>query len=201
MTRARPLTSAVLLTVLLLAGCTGGGEPAASPTPDVSSGPATSSPPPSETPSPSPSPTEVVEPPERPAALDDPGLEGAKAAAEYFALLDTYIMKTGDTAVYEQMSHPMCETCTARLDQAQEIARNGDIFTGGDTRAKVVHAYEQDNSTGIWPLDVEEDTTAVVITDSEGREVATFERYSDRSRYEVFRGDDAWYIIGIVGLD
>ncbi|WP_418275951.1 DUF6318 family protein [Isoptericola jiangsuensis] len=186
--------------ILLLAGCTGpGSTPASGPTPAAE--PSASSAAPAETPSPSPSPTPSVEPPERPVALDDDGVEGAKAAAEYFVALDSYIMATNDTAAYEQLSHPLCETCANRLDQAREIAEGAYEFTGGEGTTRILEVYQQDESTRIWPIDVEVTVDEVTITDSEGTVQFSEDVTVDQQRFEVVMGGQGWKIVAVVDLD
>ncbi|GAA1984125.1 hypothetical protein GCM10009718_21840 [Isoptericola halotolerans] len=194
--RPVPALSAVALVALLLVGCTGP-EPAtdpgttaeAAPSPSVSAAES----------SPAPSPTPVVVAPERPAAMDDDGYEGAEAAAVYFLSLDDYIMKTGDTTEWEAMSHPECSTCSKRLEQAQHIAQNGDTFTGGEMSANILHTYEQDEATGIWPLDIKVSVEPVVITDQAGDQVFADDAVEAEQRFEVLRQRDQWVIVNIVG--
>jgi hypothetical protein len=190
-----------VLACLLLAGCTGTdpATPGTGSTPEAAPS-AEASPPASAAPS-SPVPVEVVVPPERPAAMDDDGAEGAKAAAEYFALLDTYIMKTNDTAVYERMTHPECETCAARLDQAREIAENRDVFSGGEADAKALHVFDQDHATGVWPVDIGGTTAPVTITSPDGDIVAEFPLEEFSQRMEVLHTGGEWLIVGVIGQD
>jgi len=129
--------------------------------------------------------------------MDDDGPAGAEAAAVYFLQLDDYIMKSGDTTTYKAMSHDDCARCTARLDQAQEIADRGDRWTGGDVRASILRTYEQDAATGIWPIDVSVRIDPVVVTDSDGEEVFTDKEAQTKSRIEIARQDDGWVVIGI----
>jgi hypothetical protein len=199
MPRTAPASGAVALVALLLAGCTG---PAPAPTDPGTTAQATSSPSPSAAESsPAPSPTPVVVAPERPAAMDDDGYEGAQAAATYFQLLDTYMMKTGDTAEWEAMSHEECSTCANRLEQARAIAENGDVFEGGETTVRVLHTYEQDEPTGIWPLDVEVATERATITAPDGEVLLADEATTFRDRMEVARHGEQWVVVGIAPLD
>ncbi|WP_407320430.1 DUF6318 family protein [Isoptericola halotolerans] len=195
---AAPALGALALVALLLTGCT---QPAPAPTGPGTTAEATSSPSPSVTESsPAPSPTPVVVAPERPAAMNDDGHEGAEAAAKYFQLLDPYMMKTGDTAEWEAMSHKECSTCSNRLEQARTIAENGDVFEGGETTVRVLHTYEQDEPTGGWPLDVEVNTAAVTITAPDGTVAAEFDEDQGRVRMELAHRNGQWYILGIAPL-
>lgn len=199
MSRTATTFGAAALVALLLAGCT---TPDPTPTDPGSTAQTTSSPAPSAAESsPAASPTPVVVAPERPAAMDDEGYKGAEAAAKYFQLLDTYMMKTGDTAEWEAMSHKECSTCANRLEQARTIAENGDVFEGGETKVKILHTYEQDEPTGIWPIDVEITVDEATITDPDGKVVFTDERTTYRDRMELVHRAGQWVIVGIAPLE
>jgi len=193
MTRTRAIlaaTSIATAAALAVAACDGGDPPASpSPEPSASSAaPSTSA---------SPSATSVIVPPERPKSMDDDGPAGAEAAAVYFLELDDYIMKTGDTAEWEAMSHKSCEYCANRLDQARQIAERGDTFEGGEAQIRVLHTYEQDAATGIWPIDVEIKEARSTITDAEGEVVFEQEALTSTARVEASRSDDRWVIVGV----
>jgi len=196
MTRTRAIlaaTSIATAAALALAACDGGDTPA-SPSPEPSASSAAPSA------SPSPSATSVVVPPERPKAMDDDGPAGAEAAAVYFLELDDYIMKTGDTAEWEAMSHKSCKHCAARLDQARQISEQGDVFTGGERTASVLHTYEQDAATGIWPLDVHVEEKASRITDASGDVLLDNKAQAKNLRVELARKGDKWTVIGVAGI-
>ena len=199
MSPAAPALGALALVALLLTGCT---QPAPAPTDPGTTAEVTSSPSPSVAESsPAPSPTPVVVAPERPAAMDDDGYEGAQAGAKYFQLLDPYMMKTGDTAEWEAMSHKECSTCSNRLEQARTIAENGDVFEGGETTVRVLHTYEQDEPTGMWPLDVRVTTEEVTIFDPQREPVAEFDRVEYDVRMEMALRDGQWLVVGVAPLD
>ncbi len=186
---------AAALTALLLAGCTTS-EPA--PTEPGTTAEATSSPSPSPVES---SPAPVVIAPERPAEMDDDGYQGAEAAAKYFLSLDDHMMKTGDTAEWEAMSHEECSTCTKRLEQARTIAENGDEFHGGEMTVEILHTYEQDEPTGIWPIDISVEVEPVTITNQEGDEVFSEDAVVAEQRIEVTHQRDRWVIVNVVGAE
>ncbi|MCA5894868.1 DUF6318 family protein [Isoptericola sp. NEAU-Y5] len=198
MPRATLAATAVgLAAVLLLAGCgLDGPEPPPAASESTTPGPSLSA-----SPSVSPSPTSTVAPPERPAEMDDDGAAGAEAAAVYFKLLDPYIMKTGDTAEWEAMSHKTCQTCANRLEQSREIAQNGDKFHGGETHVRTLQTYEQDPSTGIWPIDLQVTTGAVEITDPAGETVFSYEKVTYSIRIEMSRVGEDWAVVGVSNLD
>jgi hypothetical protein len=192
MTRNRAILAAtsIAAAALLVAGCDGdtpatpSAEPTTSASADVS-------------PSPSPSSTAVVVAPERPDAMDDDGPAGAEAAAVYFLELDDYIMKTGDTAEWEAMSHKSCEYCADRLDQAKLIAERGDTFEGGEAQIRILNTYEQDAATGIWPIDVEITESRSTITDAEGTVVFEQPAQTSTARVETTRSNGVWVIVGV----
>ena len=194
MTRSRAIlaaTSIAAAAVLLVAGCDDDppATPSAEPTASSSSAEASASP--------SPTSTAVVVAPERPKEMDDDGPAGAEAAAVYFLELDDYIMKTNDTAEWEAMSQESCEYCTDRLDQAHLIAERGDMFEGGEAQIRVLHTYEQDEATGIWPIDVEIKEARSRITDANGSVVFEQDPQTTTARVEVARGNGQWTIVGV----
>ncbi|MFD6176388.1 MULTISPECIES: DUF6318 family protein [unclassified Isoptericola] len=194
MTRNRAIlaaTSIAAAAALLVAGCDS--DQPADPSPEPTQ---TSASP--ETPaSPTPSPTPTVKAPERPKAMDDDGPAGAEAAAVYFLELDDYIMKTGDTAEWEAMSLKSCDRCSARLEQAQGIANRGEAWKGGEIRAQVLHTYEQDLATGVWPVDVEVKVAPVELTDKDGKVVFSEGANRAKSRIEMTRQDNRWVVLGV----
>ncbi|MFE5339995.1 DUF6318 family protein [Isoptericola sp. NPDC056578] len=193
MTRSRAIlaaTSIAAAAVLLVAGCDD--DPPATPSAEPTATDVSPSA------SPSPSSSAVVVAPERPKKMDDDGPAGAEAAAVYFLELDDYIMKTGDTAEWEAMSGKACGFCDARLEQAQTIAKRGDRFEGGATRARALHTYEQDAVTGIWPVDVETREDPWTITDSNGEELASDKAVVAKSRVEVARRSSDWIVVGVI---
>lgn len=198
MSRTATTFGAAALVALLLAGCT---TPDPTPTDPGSTAQATSSPAPSAAESsPAASPTPVVVAPERPAAMDDAGYKGAEAAAKYFLSLDDYMMKTGDTAEWEAMSHKKCEFCAERLEQAHTITEEGHLWTGGENSARILHTYEQDEPTGIWPIDVEVTVEPTHVTDSSGQEVYASDKVVAERRLEVVRRGDQWIIIDLFAM-
>jgi len=194
MTRSRAIlaaTSIAAAAVLLVAGCDD--DPPATPSPEPTA--TGSSAEASE--SPSPTSTAVVVAPERPKEMDDDGPAGAEAAAVYFLELDDYIMKTNDTAEWEAMSHKSCEYCAKRLDQAREIVKNDYTWASKPTIARVTRTYEQDATTGIWPIDVDVDQGAVSMTNSAGEIVYEEKPLKIHFEVEVARKDDGWVMVGV----
>ncbi len=181
------------LLVVGLAGCSSDDDVVAGSNPSASL---------SGEPSVEPSPTKpVIIAPERPAGLDADGPQGAEAAAKYFLELDSYMQATGDTAEWERMSHPSCEFCANRLEQARQIAAEHAVFTGGTTQSQVLHTYEQDPSTGVWPLDIRLHDGATKITSAAG--VVEWEQeqtVSDLSM-ELAQRDGEWLVVGVANVE
>ncbi|MFI2101792.1 DUF6318 family protein [Isoptericola sp. NPDC019693] len=193
MTRNRAILAAasIAAAAVFLAACSEDPPATGSPEPTATGSGAEASP------SPSPSSTAVVVAPERPKEMDDDGPAGAEAAAVYFLELDDYIMKTGDTAEWEAMSQKSCEYCANRLDQAKLIAERGDTFEGGEAQIQILHTYEQDEATGIWPIDVEIKESRSTITDANDEVVFEQNPQTTTARVEIARSKDQWVIVGV----
>ncbi|WP_318280490.1 DUF6318 family protein [Cellulosimicrobium funkei] len=192
--RRRALALGVVVTAgCLVAGCTGGGEPAPSPPVETSAEP-------SVTGTPEPEPTTTGPPkPERPAAMDRDDAEGAAAAAEYFLELYPYVMATGDTADWEAMSHSQCDTCSDFLEQARTISLRDDVFSGGTVAATVDEPgrYVRDEATGLQPLDLTFEQEPISIVDKDGAEVFSTPMESDTRRVEMGTLDGEWIVVTI----
>ncbi|WP_402373950.1 MULTISPECIES: DUF6318 family protein [Isoptericola] len=198
MPRTATTFGAAALVALLLAGCT---TPDPTPTDPGSTAQAPSSPAPSATESsPAASPTPVVIAPERPAAMDDEGYQGAEAAAKYFLSLDDYMMKTGDTAEWEAMSHKKCTFCAERLEQARTIADEGQNWSGGENAVQILHTYEQDRPTGIWPIDIEVTVEPTRVTDPSGKETYVSDEVVAERRLEVVHRGDEWKVVDLFAM-
>lgn len=178
--------SGAALAALLLAGCT-----SEAPSPPPTPAPTT------ESASPTPAPKAVVVAPARPAAMDDDGPAGADAAATYFLMYEPYMQMTNETGPWEAMSHEACAFCSARLQQANTIADNGYTFEGGVSAATVTHTYEQDHTTGIWPIDVDITRKPTIVTSSTGDPVLQEEGGTDKLRVEIIHSDDGWQVVNV----
>lgn len=112
----RSLAGVALGAVLVLGGLTGCGGDDAKPTPS----PTKSMPVLSASPSPSvgqrPTGPIDVDPPERPAAMDNADEAGAVAAAEYFLRLTGYAAASGSTTELEELSGADCEACKRMIE-------------------------------------------------------------------------------------
>ncbi|WP_251149796.1 DUF6318 family protein [Cellulosimicrobium sp. Marseille-Q4280] len=182
---------------LVVGGCTGD-EPV-EPEPSTSS--AEETPEPTEEPEPTPTETGPVKP-ERPAAMEREDAEGAAAAAEYFIELYPYVMATGDTTEWRAMSHETCEPCSGFIDQASTIASRGDVFDGGEISAEVPEPerYIRDETTGIFPLDVQYSQDAMKILSSAGEELFSSDKTSNERRVEMGLRNGEWVVVTIAEI-
>jgi hypothetical protein len=139
--------------------------------------------------------------PVRPAGLDDESYHGAEAAAIYFLQLDAYMQATGDTTEWEAMSYKTCTYCRSRLEQARQIAERGDIFTGGETQVTILHTYQQDAVTTIWPIDLEVIDGPTHIAALDGTTLLDDQGSAYRRRAEVVWTGGRWSIVGIAALE
>ncbi|MFE5336062.1 DUF6318 family protein [Isoptericola sp. NPDC056573] len=195
MTRSRAIlaaTSIAAAAVLLVAGCDD--DPPATPSAEPTATDVSPSA------SPSPSSSAVVVAPERPQEMDDDGPAGAEAAAVYFLELDDYMMRTGETDPFRTMSAKDCQFCVKRVDQAQEIQDLKYTWEGTQTRPQVTHTYEQDDATGIWPIDVEV-TQKIKIVDAEGESVSAGDPKKLGLAFEVGQKDGNWVIVEVGQVD
>ncbi len=138
--RCTGIGAAVLAVALLLAGCSGAEDPEQGATAVPTGGPVA----PTESAEPTPSggsreseePTEPVpEPspvpkPERPAAMDDTGEQGAIAAAQYFFELYNRAASTGETADLVAMGHEECGFCSKTAHDFEERYEQGTWIIG-----------------------------------------------------------------------
>lgn len=67
----------------------------------------------------------VVEEPTAPPEMAQDDTVGATATAYYFLLLFDYMRATGDTTVWDSLSAPECEWCTAMSEDARELHAEG----------------------------------------------------------------------------
>jgi hypothetical protein len=133
--------------LLMLAGCTGGGDPIVTetPTPTLTTSPSAS-------PSPSPTPLTDAEllalmPPD--AAYPD--VRGAIATAQFFLEQYAPILETGDLTVWDALSMPDCIFCESVRDNVRRNAAVGAFETGGglalDMNSIVANYYSVDGFT------------------------------------------------------
>jgi len=185
-----PILAAVMIAATL-AACSG---PAQEPSSDAAT---YTRPDPTRSPSPSASATEV-EKPERPAAMEKKDAEGAAAAAEYFVELYPYVMRTGDVAEFEQMSHRSCGFCADAIDQARRIESRAATWSGGEIgQVQLLEARGHDPLTGLYSLDISLSQAAATITDANGDPL--FQGKSETNEYQVEMGtiDGRWVVVEI----
>ncbi|GEA87874.1 hypothetical protein CCE01nite_18230 [Cellulomonas cellasea] len=121
------------LVLVMLTGCSG--EPAAEPTPTrtASASPTTDS-------TPTPTPTTTPEP-ERPTAMEDPGVEGAVAAATYFLELFGYV-GGGDADEWLALSSSSCVFCKSVSDEVSRMSALGHRQIGPVLEIQSIDATE-----------------------------------------------------------
>ncbi|GEA80807.1 hypothetical protein CUD01_12510 [Cellulomonas uda] len=173
----RVLASGAVALVLAatLAGCTGGG--AAAPTPSATV-PTTVAPTASAAPTPSASPTptalasagvdfssiDLTVPPPRPDALDAPPSKQAAAhVAEYFLLLLPYAAVTHDLDAFEKLAYADCRYCNQVITTLEEYEANDIVTDGGGIIVADVEVEERD---------AEFFTATITFTQAPSRETA-----------------------------
>ncbi|CAM3445677.1 DUF6318 domain-containing protein [Occultella aeris] len=140
---------------------------------------------------------EGVAPPVRPAAMDDPGPEGAVAAAAYFISLFPYLFTSGDLHEWEALATADCAVCTQIADGAAALHTEGGRNSGGDF--EVLHALTsgQDGADGryIVQLDVVEGPSIRIAGDGSQVEQANG-RYPELW-VSVVRDAGSWRVDGV----
>lgn len=182
---------AVVAVGWVVAGCTGGGDPGASPSVEEPVAPS-----PSQSPEPTPTETGPVKP-ERPAAMDRDDAEGAAAAAEYFLELYPYVMATGDTTEWDAMTWAeTCGFCIGVRDTALEIRSAGDSYSGSETTVDSAEAGEVDTLTGGRAVIVDVVQGAHIRTASNGAVITEGDEVTARLHVDVVFTQGQWYIVG-----
>jgi hypothetical protein len=115
---------------------------------------------------------EGVAPPVRPAAMGDPGPEGAVAAASYFISLFPYLFTSGDLDEWEALGTEDCAVCTQIADSAAALHADGGRNSGGGFEILHALAGGQDGADGRYlvQLDVVEAPSVRIAGD--GSQVA-----------------------------
>ncbi|CAM3445592.1 DUF6318 domain-containing protein [Occultella aeris] len=166
--------TAALALVMLVAGCDGG-DPVEPPTSVTeSSEEPTTEEPTTEEPTTA-EPTEFPSP-ERPAAMDESGPDGAIAAARYFFELVTYSQNTADTSQLQEVSDPECDFCLGVLRVVSLMVEDEAEFSGGE--------YDLDEES--VQVDNIDDTYTVTFDLNQGGGVA---RYPDGREEELPPGE------------
>ncbi|WP_051027516.1 DUF6318 family protein [Cellulosimicrobium cellulans] len=195
--RRRTLALGVVVTAgCLVAGCTGGGEPAPSPPVETSAEPSVTEPP-------EPEPTTTGPPkPERPAAMERDDAEGAAAAAEYFLELYPYVMSTGDTAEWDAMTWAeTCDFCTSVSGEAKSIRDERDAFSGAEITLSNADVGVFDDFIGGYPIlfDFTQSPHRRVAPD--GTVVSEDNGESGQLQIDVLKKDGSWLVLAVGGSD
>jgi hypothetical protein len=126
--------------------------------------------------------------------MDDPGVDGAVAAATYFLTLFPYALKSGDLAGWTALSHPECVFCASVAMDVEEMRSLGQHQAGADVT--LVSASGSEVDPGVWfgvDLVLEQDGWRVVDdVDAVVREDAATYRYS--IHLSAVRDSDRWLI-------
>ncbi|WP_256380377.1 DUF6318 family protein [Cellulosimicrobium sp. 72-3] len=180
----------------LVAGCTGGGEPAPSPPVETSAEP-------SVTEAPEPEPTTTGPPkPERPAAMDRDDAEGAAAAAEYFLELYPYVMSTGDTAEWDAMTWAeTCDFCTSVSSEARSIRDKGDAFSGAEITLSNANVGAFDDLIGGYPILFDFDQSPHRRVAPDGNVVSDDDGESGQLQIDMLEKDGNWLVLAVGGSD
>jgi hypothetical protein len=176
-----------------LSACTG-----STPDPDVSGSPTGGSTPVASA-SASPTPSKPAKP-ERPDAMKRDDAEGAAAAAEYFIELYPYVMATGDTEEFEEMSHRACGFCEELSSQASAIQDADEVFVGGETSVEITKEYKRDEVTGIYPFDSKITQQAQTITAADGHVVLDAKQEVLDRRIEMGRRNGEWVMVAVAPI-
>nr|WP_255434354.1 DUF6318 family protein [Cellulosimicrobium sp. TH-20] len=176
----------------LVAGCTGGGEPAPSPPVETSAEP-------SVTGTPEPEPTTTGPPkPERPAAMDRDDAEGAAAAAEYFFALIPYVIATGETTEWDAMSwEESCDFCANIRTRAVEGVESGHKSSGAEVALSNPDVGAYDDFGGGYPVLFDFEQTPYSRVDSNGTVIASDDGGSGRIQVDMHRRDSGWVVLGV----
>jgi len=150
-----PVISAVVVSVILLSGCSGGGDPQAGPSATAVASPAGSgSGSPSATPSatPTPKPTPAYKPadakgkaqnvpvPVKPALADKNTKEGLEAFTKYWYALLNYGFETGDLSSWAKLTSTSCDFCNLLKNSVAVGYKEGRWQAGGRLSAPSVEA-------------------------------------------------------------
>ncbi|MBZ2195787.1 DUF6318 family protein [Occultella gossypii] len=140
---------------------------------------------------------EGVAPPVRPAAMDDPGPEGAVAAASYFISLFPYLFTSGDLDEWEALGTEDCVVCAQIADGAAALHAEGGRNSGGGF--EVLHSLTAgpDGAEGryIVQLDVMESPSIRIADDGSQVEQANG-RYPELW-VSIVWGAEGWQVDGV----
>lgn len=135
--------------------------------------------------------------PERPAAMDDDGEDGAIAAAEYFIELYNYVQSTGEVSALEEISSDQCRSCSNLTERIKEIYSSGGYAVGGEVSMSELTVAPTQDAIG-YEIEYQQHVSEMVIcSDSDSLETlrsASFEG----ARIAVSNFDGRWFLIEIL---
>ncbi|WP_324649882.1 DUF6318 family protein [Georgenia sp. H159] len=151
-----------------------------------------------EAPSPTPGPTPWPEP-TRPAAMERDDVEGAKAAAEYFLKLFSYVYATGDLSEWSEFTHSDCMFCTSVAEDVSELYAHGGYADGPAIEVLTMEAMPPDEDYAYYSVAIEASERTSRRFDRAG--VVTEENETSDLEVDLVldRVDGEWTIRGAVG--
>jgi len=195
------LVVGVVVTGLLAAGCStdpkGSAQPTEEPTRATTVEP--SEPEPS-SPAPAPEPTPWPEP-TRPPEMARNDVEGAKAAAEYFLALFTYVHLTGDLAAWNDISHPDCMFCSDVAVTVRELYGTGGYADGPVLEVNNIDGASPDGEYEFFSVWIDAEERQSARYDTSGEVIQTFERSDFEVDLALAWVDGEWRVRGAVGRD
>ncbi|MFT3942713.1 MAG: DUF6318 family protein [Ancrocorticia sp.] len=115
-----------------------------------------------------------VDPPERPAAMDNADEAGAVAAAEYYLRLTVYAAATGDTTELEAMSGEGCKFCENYISSVNELHGDGGWAEPASVSTSLLDVWKSQESSGQFRVDIEATRTSYTFS-TNGRDLSNAE--------------------------
>ena len=190
----RRIVGAVLVGGAWVLGGCGGASPDPEATPSATAEPSA---PESLTPAPTPSAPAIAQP-ERPADMDRTDEVGAAAAAEYFLILYSYVMQTGDLVEWDAMSTTACDFCAGIRGDAGKIASGGGSYAGGEIAVSDLVVGARDEAIDAFPVKSSIRQKPSQQTDAAGALVAESVGRSGEVLVEVINRPEGWGILAVV---
>ena len=190
--RPSQIVAAIAATWLLAAGCSDS-EGNATPTTEPSPEPTATT---EEPTSPEPGPTPWPEP-MRPEAMERDDVEGAKAAAEHFLELFTYVHLTGDSEQWRAMSHPQCVFCRSVADEVEDLYAEGGHADGPTLHVVKADANPPREDYEFYSVRIEVNEGASNWFDAEGSVLEATEAGSFQIDFALMQTEDGWTVRGV----
>jgi len=150
-----------------------------------------------EDPSAEPSEPPEVDPPERPAAMEEETVEGAIAAAKYFMELYPYIYATGDLEEWDALSDDGCEFCRNSRELAKDLTTDGGYASGG-----AVEIFAEDGGgpyeEGVYAVELGVRFAASTFVYADGSQERHRQAEMPNFRLSMLCRDGAWVVLGVL---